>query len=227
MAIPLIYARHHTATAQINLLVCGMLSSLWYLAINIIVPMHYPGYSVVTQTVSELSAINAPTRVFWMLLVVWYPLLFASFGWGVSASAGKNRALRMAGSLIILYAVLNFYWPPMHQREVIAADRATLTDSLHITWAMITLLFMMLIMGFGAAALGKKFRIFTSVTFLVFVVFGMLIGKEAPNIQANLSTPFIGIWERINIAAFMLWIAVFSVVLLRRKYPVATSSGIL
>jgi hypothetical protein len=217
MTMPLIYSRHHTATAQINLLVCGILSSFWYLAINITAPMHYPGYSVVTQTVSELSAINAPTRIFWVLLSIGYPLLFASFGWGVLASAGKNRVLHMAGSLMIIYAVLNFYWPPMHQREVIAADRGTLTDTLHIVWAMMTLLFMMLIMGFGAAALGKKFRVFTAATFLVFVLFGMLIGKEAPNIQANLSTPYIGIWERINIAAFMLWVAVFSTVLLRRK----------
>ena len=217
MAIPLIYSRHHTVASRIDLLICGILSSLWYLAINIVVPMHYAGYNVITQTVSELSAINAPTRIFWVLLVIWYPILFASFGWGVLASAGKSRALYITGSLIILYAILNFYWPPMHLREMIAADRATLTDSLHIAWAMMTLLFMMLIMGFGAAALGKKFRIFTTSTFLVFLVFGILIGKEAPNIQASLPTPYIGIWERINIAAFMLWVAVFAIALLRRK----------
>ena len=217
VAIPLIYSRHPTLTSRNDLLVCGILSSLWYVAINIIVPMHYAGYSVITQTVSELSAINAPTRIFWVLLVIWYPILFASFGWGVLASAGKSRALRITGSLIILYAILNFYWPPMHQRAVIAADRATLTDSLHIAWAMVTLLFMMLIMGFGAAALGKKFRLFTTTTFLVFLVFGILIGTEAPDIQASLPTPHIGIWERINIAAFMFWVVVFAFPVLRKK----------
>ncbi len=217
VAIPLIYSRHHTVALRNDLLICGILSSLWYVAINILVPMHYAGYSVITHTVSELSAINAPTRIFWVLLVIWYPMLFASFGWGVLASAGKSRALHITGSLIILYAILNFYWPPMHQREVIAADRATLTDSLHIAWAMMTLLFMMLIMGFGAAALGKKFRIFTTATFFVFLVFGILIGTEAPDIQAGLPTPYIGIWERINIAAFMLWVVVFAIALLRKK----------
>jgi hypothetical protein len=217
VAIPLIYSRHHTVTSRNDLLVCGILSSLWYVAINILVPAHYAGYSVVTQTVSELSAINAPTRLFWVLLAIWYPMLFASFGWGVLASAGKSPAFRITGTLIILYAILNFYWPPMHQRIVIAADRATLTDSLHIAWAMMTLLFMMLIMGFGAAALEKKFRIFTTVTFSVFLVFGILIGKEAPDIQAGLPTPYIGIWERINIAAFMLWVVVFAFALLRKK----------
>jgi len=219
MAIPFIYSRHYTLAFRNDLLVCGILSSLWYVAVNILVPEHYAGYSVITQTVSELSAINAPTRIFWVLLVIWYPLLFASFGWGVLASAGKNRALHMAGSLMIIYAVLNFYWPPMHQRNVIAADKATLTDTLHIAWAMMTLLFMMLIMGFGAAALGKRFRIFTTATFLVFVVFGILIGKEAPDLQANLPTPYIGVWERVNIAAFMIWVVVFAIALLRKKSP--------
>lgn len=36
-------------------------------------------------------------------------------------------------------------------------------------------------------------------------------------IDKNLPTPFIGIWERINIGAFMLWIIVLSVLLLRRE----------
>jgi hypothetical protein len=76
---------------------------------------------------------------------------------------------------------------------------------------------MMLTMGFGAAALGKKFRIFTTVTFLVFFVFGILIGTETPNINAGLPTPYIGIWERINIAAFMLWVVVFAIAVLRKK----------
>jgi hypothetical protein len=82
---------------------------------------------------------------------------------------------------------------------------------------MMTLLFMMLIMGFGAAAMGKKFRIFTTATFLVFLVFGILIGTEAPDIQTGLPTPYIGIWERINIAAFMLWVVVFAIAVLRKK----------
>jgi hypothetical protein len=67
----------------------------------------------------------------------------------------------------------------MHQRVVIAADRATLTDSLHIAWAMVTLLFMMLIMGFEQA-LGKQFG------FLLRQLFGLsrvwLLMEQKPRI---------------------------------------------
>jgi len=215
--IPLIALRHETETMRKALLACGILSSLWYFVINIIVPMQDANYSSVTQTVSELSAVGAPTRILWVLLCTLYPLLYIAFGWGVLKSAGGKRSLSFVGTLIIIYGVLNFYWPPMHLREVIAAGGGTLSDTLHITWAMMTLLVNMLLMGFGAAALGKQFRIFTVATFIVFLVFGALIGVETPGIQANLPTPGIGVWERINIAAFMFWIIVLAVTLIRKE----------
>jgi accessory gene regulator protein AgrB len=76
---------------------------------------------------------------------------------------------------------------------------------------------MMLIMGFGAAAFGRSFRLYTVATFIVFITFGILIGTEAPGIPKNLPTPHIGIWERINIGAYMLWVIVFAIALLRRQ----------
>jgi hypothetical protein len=214
LAIPLIALRHDTAGMRKTLLICGILSSLWYAAINIFVPLMYEGYSVASFTVSELSAIGAPTRILWVLLVLPYPLLFAAFGWGVLSSATRNRPLRVAGRLVIAYCIINFYWPPMHQREVIAAGGGALTDTLHIVWAVMTLLFMMLIMGFGAKAFGKRFRIYTFSTWVIFLVFGVLTFVESPGMEANRPTPWIGVWERINIAAFLLWVVVFAIVLL-------------
>ncbi|MBA4056577.1 MAG: hypothetical protein C0490_17815 [Marivirga sp.] len=79
------------------------------------------------------------------------------------------------------------------------------------------LLFMMLLMGFGAAALGKQFRLYTIATWIVFIIFGVLTWMESPGIEANLPTPWIGVWERINIGAFMLWVVVLAIVLLRKE----------
>ncbi len=196
-----------------TLLICGILSSLLYVLMNIFVPMRFEGYSIPSQTVSELSAIDAPTRTLWVWLAVLYILLFAAFGWGVRKSADGNRSLRIVAGLIMVYVVINLYWPPMHLR----GNKPGLTDTLHIIWAMITLLLMMFIMGFGAAALGKGFRFFTIATFVVFITFGVLIGTEAPGIPRNLPTPHIGTWERINIGAYMLWVIVFAMALLNRK----------
>jgi hypothetical protein len=119
--------------------------------------------------------------------------------------------------MIIVYSLFNIYWPPMHLRETLAAGGGTISDTLHISWAMGTLAYNVVMMGLGAAALGKGFRLYTLATFIVFIVFGILIAREAPNISTNGPTPFIGVWERINIAAFMIWIAVLGVVLMRRE----------
>ena len=50
------------------LLLCGMLSFLLYAAMNVLVAMQWEDYSSASQTVSELSAIGAPTRPLWVPL---------------------------------------------------------------------------------------------------------------------------------------------------------------
>lgn len=215
VAIPLIVARNNTDTVRKALVLCGVISSVWYVLINFFVPTQYDGYSVVSLTVSELSAIGASTRIIWILFVVPYILLLVAFGWGVLNSAADNRHLRIAGWLIIAYSVLNFYWPPMHQREVIAAGGGTVTDTLHIVWAMVTLLFNMLLMWFGAAAFGKQFRMYTVATWVIFIVFGVLTFQESPGIADNRPTPHIGLWERINMGAFLAWVVTLAITILR------------
>src|ERR1043166_8046876 len=103
------------------LLSCGILSSLWYLAVNIIVPMQDQHYSIASQTVSELSAIEAPTRELWNLLCVFYSLLLIAFGLGVWMTFVQNKKLWFVAVVIIFDAIIGFFWPPMHLREVIAA----------------------------------------------------------------------------------------------------------
>jgi len=55
------------------------------------------------------------------------------------------------------------------------------------------------------------------VTIVVLVGFGALTGLASPRMEANLPTPWIGVWERISIRAYMLWIVVRAVLLLRKK----------
>ena len=204
-----------------SLLACGIVAMLWYVAINIFVPMQYPGYDIASYTVSELSAIGAPTRTLWFILCIFYSLFFIAFGAGVWLSANGNRKLQIVAAVIIFDSALGFFWPPMHQRQIIAAGGGTFTDTLHLVWAFIHLTFMLLMIGFGAAAFGKSFRLFSVMIVLIFFVFGLLTAIESRGINAGFSTPNVGIWERINIAAYMLWVIVFACLLLRRAYNTA------
>ncbi len=199
------------------LLYCGMFSSLLYVGINIFVPMQWAGYRCATQTVSELSAIGAPTRLLWIWLCVPYTLLVTAFAWGVWKSAGRNRPLRIAGGLMIIYGALGIIWPfaPMHLRETLAAGGATFSDSLHIALGVVTEILYLLALGFAAGAFGKPFRIYSIATFIMLLVFGILTFLEAPGIAANQPTPLIGVWERINIGVFLLWVIVLAMAILR------------
>lgn len=199
------------------LLICGILSSLLYAGMNVFMPMQWYGYSTASQAVSELSAIGAPTRALWVLLGTIYTLLFAAFGWGVWMSAGRNRFLRVAGAVMIAQGFIGLFWPPMHLR----GEGLTLTDRLHIVSTLATLLLMLLAMGFAAAALGTRFRLYTVAMLVIFVLFGTLTGLDGPRLAANLPTSWIGVWERINIGAFLLWVLVLAITLLRR--PRATT----
>ena len=142
----------------------------------------------------------------------------------VWTSAPPNRALRVAGALLIAHTVFGQFWPPMHQRAVLAAGGATLTDTLHLVWAAITGLFFMFIVGFGAAALGQRFRVYSIVTLVIGLACGAVTGTYASAVQADLPTPWVGVWERISIAAFMAWIAVLAIALLRTPPGAAAAS---
>ena len=200
-----------------SLLICGILAMLWYIAMNVLVPMQYAGYDIASQTISELSAINAPTRSFWVVLGIFYSLFFIAFGSGIWLSANGNRKLRIVAAVIIFDAVLGLFWPPMHRREVIAAGEGTLTDILHLVWAFVHLFLMLVMIGFGASVFGKGFRIFSAATVIIFIVFGLLTTTESRGLEANLPTPNVGTWERINIGAYMLWVIVFAIILLKRN----------
>jgi hypothetical protein len=206
MTFPLIAIRNESIGIQKGLVMCGILSSLWYFVINLVVPLFYEGYSHLTFTVSELSAIAAPTRILWVLFVTLYLLLFAAFGWGVLQFSNKYQRLKIVGGLILLYSLFNLYWPPMHMR----GESFSLTDALHIGWASATILLMMIMMAVGATVFDKKFRNYTILSIALLVVFGFLTFLEAPNISTNEPTPTIGIWERINIGIFLVWIIMFA-----------------
>jgi hypothetical protein len=208
------------------LLVCGVVSSLLYVAMTVLVAMQWEGYSSASQTISELSAIGAPTRSIWVLPATVYTLLVTAFGWGVWKSSGQIRKLRISGGLIVAYGGLGVVWPffPMHLRETLAAGGSTLSDTMHIALASVTVVLMLLAIGFGAAAFGKRFRDYSIASLGVLLAFGALTFWEAPGVANNLPTPWLGVWERINVGVFLLWVVALATTLLRVREP-ATVSG--
>src|SRR5512132_826181 len=145
--------------ARKALLACGILSSLLYVATDVLGGMRYEGYSFNSQAISELMAIGAPSESFVDPLFIIYGVLALAFGVGVfREEAGRNRALRIAGFLLIGYAAIGFTGPTlfeMHQRG--AGSLAN--DLPHIILTAMLVLLQLLAIGFSAFALGKRFRV--------------------------------------------------------------------
>jgi hypothetical protein len=198
------------------LLGCGVVSSLLYVATTILGAMRWEGYSSTAQTVSELFAIDAPSRPLVVPLFLTYSVLVIAFGVGVLGAARGQRALRVVGALLVVNearGVVGTLFAPIHLRGV----AGTSTDTWHMMITIVNVLLILLIIGFGTTAFGTRFRRYSIGTILLLVVFGTVAGLDGPRLAANLPTPWMGVTERINIFGYMLWVVVLAVALLRAQ----------
>jgi hypothetical protein len=201
------------------LLVCGGLSSFLYIiGIDVIAPLRYPDYHGYTsQMVSELMAVGAPTR---SVLIWLFILLVFAFAAGVWASSGGRRVIRLTAVALAGYGALGtvgLLLAPMDLRGTLNSQR----DALHIVTTFVMSIFVVAVIAFGAFVQGERFRLYSFATIVTVVVFGTLAGFLARPMPD--ATPWLGLAERVNIYATMLWLLVFAVSFLR--LPGIASAG--
>jgi Protein of unknown function (DUF998) len=198
------------------LLGCGILSSLVYVAANALGARRWRGYSVTSQTVSELSAIGAPSRAVVLPLVATHGALVIPFGVGVRRTAGRSRALRVTGTLLVGLGASDLAAPflPMHRRDALARGERSGTDTGHITLTSVNSVLILLAIGFAATACGRRFRLFSIATIVVLVVTGGMTAAQASRVEADLPTPLAGVTERIAIGGYLLWQVVLAMALM-------------
>ena len=195
------------------LLGCGALSSVLYLlSIDLVAALRYPDYHGYTsQMVSELMAVGAPTRTLLMWLFLPYNLAVFGFALGVWASAGRNRATRLTAGALVGYGVLStvgLLIAPMDLRGTVDSQR----DTLHIATTFAMSIFIVAMLSFGAFVHGGRFRLYSFATIATVISFGVLAGFLARPMPGP--TPWLGLAERVNIYATMIWILVFAISLL-------------
>jgi hypothetical protein len=213
--------RRRSLAVKRALLACGIGSPVVYVAANVVGALRGGGYSSVNQSVSEQTAIDAPSRPVALPLFVASDVLAPGFGSGVVVSAGRNRPLRVAGGLLVGVGAVDVVSPftPMHTRAVLAAGGGTGTDKAHLAVLSATTLQIMGAMGFGAAAFGKRFRRFSVASLVTMLVAGGLSATQAGDLGANKPTPWGGVYERTSIGIYLLWMTVLAAVLLRASGP--------
>src|ERR671912_665364 len=171
------------------LLICGIASSVLYVASDILVSWWDPNYSYRDQSFSELLAPGSPTRPLLLVLNgIPYGVLVTAFGVGVWASAGRRRAGRITGALLVGYAVIGavtgvFLSAPT--REVLEAGKETWRNILHLPGTAVSVLCILLAIGFGSTLLGGRFPYYSYATILALVVFGVWAGTQIGQMGEN------------------------------------------
>lgn len=198
------------------LLLCGVAAGAFYIGTDLAAAtLLYPGYDYTAQQVSELSAIGAPSRPFWMAMGYPYTLLTLAFGAGIWRAAAGRTWLKLASVLVLLFGLNGFLWgymAPMHMR----GTEFTQTDDLHIAFAMAAVLLMIAFMSAGALALGRGFRVFSAATVGAMLVAGATVSTRIADIAANRPTPWMGLVERVSVYAPMIWMAALALLLIRQ-----------
>ncbi len=213
MNLDIIRSQTRNARLLRSLLICGIFSSMLYVATDILGGMLLGDYDSITQFISELSAIGAPSGPPVVLLYIVHDIPVTAFGLGAWALAGQKRALHFAGGFLVGYAIVGFvglFFPMSPGESAIA-----FSNVMHQITTGSTVLFILLSIGVGAIAFGKKFRFYSFATIMVYLVLGALPFLGAVQAEAGQPIPWIGLVERTMVYSYMLWVAMVAVVVWR------------
>lgn len=201
------------------LLACGVVSSVLYVATDVLAAMRWQGYRYADRAASDLFAVGSPTRSFIVPPMTAYNLLILAFGVGVLLAAGPRRSVRISGILLVVYAVASYaglvLFPLRPDSQMSATEGMALSGVLHSAITVVLVLLMFLFIGFGASARGRAFRTYSIGTILIVLGGGIMAGSQIERVASGLATPWFGIVERTNIYSSLLWVAVFALVLMR------------
>ena len=154
-----------------------------------------------------------------------YSALMIAFGIGVRKVAHGRRPLHVTGTLLVAGGISgNSLWLPfpMTSREDVVDGPMSVNDVGHLVLSGVTFLFIASVLWFGARSFGRGFRGFSLVTAVTIVVFAVrLMTRSHPNVPDP--TPWMGLYERVMLWAWLLWMAVLAGTLLRQE--AASPSG--
>jgi hypothetical protein len=216
---PLTQTHVWSESARALLLACGVFASVLYVLADVIAWQRYPEYNPVSQVFSELLAAGAPTRLLMIGVVgIPYNLLIVALSTGVWIAGVHPRRSRLIAVLLLMYALSSFAGGMFFNMDM-RGTAATPRGALHPLATGVMSIFILLSVAFAATLHGKKFGVYSVLTLVTLVVFGILVSVQAPQLAANQPAPFIGLLERVNIYAWMVWVAVFAISLRTAATP--------
>ena len=198
------------------LVLCGILAPVVYILTVILGGVIRPGYSHVTQAVSDLIATEAPNKSLLDPLFALYNLLTVAFGIGLflyvrSDHQNHRKMVGALGAIILvaegLFGFITLFFPEPAGGMTTAISS---TGTMHIVFASLsslTTMLTILLMGFwfknNQTLHGYGLYSFISVA-VVFISGGFAAFSVATQ------SPVAGLVERITIGGFLQWLCIIA-----------------
>lgn len=200
-------------TVQRALLFCGVFSPLLRMATDIIGGRLWKDYNFASRSISDLSAIGAPTRSLVVPLEIASLLFSILFALGVFSLARDNTLLRITAVMLFgsgVFSLIGAFFP-VH----LAEGMTTSTNKTNTIIIGISVLFLVFAIGFGTASFKDWFRYFSIGLFVVFLVEDVWATWGKPFTLGGERGPLVGVQERTMLWGYLLWMVVLAVKLLR------------
>ena len=191
--------------------VCGIISPLLYLMMVIIGGALIPGYSHVTETVSELLVAGAPNRPLLATLMISSSVLGILFPIGLHRGINEGRGSKVGPAFLIIASVLGIFTTYFPQDP--GGPPVTFAGTVHVV-----LLIPMVILSLGAFlafwrrlksdSLWVGYDRYSLITFIIAIPLGVISA-------VSLDSPYVGLLERLSVAVILQWGFVMAIKLFR------------
>lgn len=192
--------------------VCGILGPILYIVVITIVGYLHPDYNHISQSMSELGAIDAPYKL--IANTLGFPLLglfMIAFAIGIDHGIKRNRASRVGPALVVLSGVsmiVTGIFPC--DSGCIDVSRIGTTHSVFATIAAISFsiapIFIAIRQWFDIR--WKQYTLFSWVIAIVTLLLSMLYSLD-------IFESHIGLLQRLSMGLPLIWMEVMSIKLLR------------
>lgn len=187
--------------------VFGILSPILYTAAVVVGGILWPGYSHLKQPISELTAEFSPKPLIVQLLFTAANLCGLFFGVGIAflGNFKKDNLVKVEGLLLVLSGIVALTFNFFPQDPI--GDEPSFRGQMHLLLAGIASITTIAIVFTGARAFRniEKMRDISIILGITIIIFGIQTVR-APSVTPNI----FGLFERITIGAYMLWLLICS-----------------
>jgi hypothetical protein len=194
----------------------GIIAPVFYIIPTIVGGLLRPGYSHLSNSVSDLLASGAPNRIYLMIPFTVYPTFLSVFGFGLFAILRSkppplNSQTGLVGVILIgasmgILGILTMTIFPQDPHDT-PMTTPGLMHLILVGVQAISAMAAILLIGFWFRSNGfSGYFIYSIVSFVVLLITGII-----SMIGVTQGSQFIGLFERLNVGAIVQWLVVIGI----------------